>query len=579
MTWRERLAKWISPPRPRSRKDADFTPRQSKRIRYGVCGPEVMAFTGPTVGYSAAAATREFIGQPRLAASDAHARPDLMDLIGESQRLYRDNTIYRAIVGRIVDFIVAEGPNPQVRGLSDADNATVEAAFKTWWEGTPEIRGMDDGADLVRQIIRHRIVDGRMAVIPIERLGQLQFITGERLFTYRQVGDNGRYIEGGVQTDTMNRPTGYWIGTWDDTKTYLREAEKAIPASKVWYWPFRLRNDETTGHPALQAVFPMLHRLNDVCDSEVYAWQLLSRMVGMVTMPNAAGYAQTVSTDTSMDSQISEFLRRSVDWGYGNFFFAEPGSDMKSVDRNIPGQNFESSLKAFLRLIGMEIGLSLEFLLLIWSDTNYSSGRMSSKQVERNLRPWVQGLRRILNQIFQWWYERGQVFDGLPAGPAYCDWHFSSYPFIDPQKESEAERSEIAGGFKTQTRALRERGVDRDEHNAERAAELEAAAVLVEAHNAAHPDAPVTIAQFLEVGESTVDGSGNSGSGSADTIQTTDTDGNSVAMLALNGAQITAAVDVISKVRSGVISSTAAVELLAAVGLSREAAEQSVAST
>lgn len=499
MTIRERLSAWLAPqpaPSERSR------PGRSHRVRYGICGPEVVAFSGPSIGYSSAASMREFVGKATLASSDAHVYPDITDLVAEALRSYRDNTIMRSLVARLVDFIVCEGPEPQVRGLTAEQNKEVESRFREWWFGRPEIRGMDDGPELVRQIVRERLVTGRPGIIPVERLNKLQFITGDRIATTRYADSKGRAIIGGVETDSLNRPSAFWVGTWDNTGTYLAEAERPIPADKFWYWPFRLRNDETAGHPPLQAVQPLIHRLNDISESLVYAWQLLSKFVGIVELENGAAFGKAISKQRDFSDVQNDFVGRATDVGIGTLFFGEKNkTDFRSIQHNIPGQNFTESAKMYLRLIGMELGLSLEFLLLIWSDTNYSSGRMSSKQVERNLRPWVQGLKAILGRIFNWWYERGVVFDGLPKGLAYCDWHFASYPFIDPQKEAEAERAEISGGLKTQTRALRERGFDIDDVMTERSLELAKAAERVKAHNEAHPHAPVTLAQFIETGE------------------------------------------------------------------------------
>lgn len=521
MSIRERIANWLAPVASRP----DRRPARSHRVRYGLCGPEVVAFSGPTIGYSSAAAMREFVGKATLASSDAHAEHDLYDLMAEAERSFRDNTIMRALVNRLVDFICGEGPTPQIGGLSDSQNKEVQTRFEVWWHGTPEVRGMDDGSELVRQMVRERLVPGRLGIIPIERLGQLQFIAGTRIASVSRYQDGeGRPIIGGVETDELNRPSAFWVGSWDDTRTYLREAERPIPARNFWYWPFRLRNDETAGHPPLQAVQPLIHRLNDVSESLVYAWQLMSKFVGIVELENGAQIGKARSAARDFSDVSEEFRGRAADFGIGTLFFGEKGkTDFRSIPHNIPGLNFTEGAKMFLRLIGMELGLSLEFLLLIWSDTNYSSGRMSSLQVQRNLKPWIQGLRGqdarsgMLGRIFNWWYQRGVVFDGLPRGDAYCEWHFPNYPFIDPQKEVEAEKAEIGAGMKTQTRALRERGYDLDDVMDERAIELGKAAERVKAHNAAHPDAPVTLQQFIETGENPKAEAAPSSSSSSDT--------------------------------------------------------------
>lgn len=463
------------------------------------------AFSGQATGFGSAASMRE-MGQPKavLAATDMHLRGDLTEMIAEAQRQYRDNCIYRAIVNRITDFIICEGPAFQINSENARLNREVEKQFGEWWNGTPEIRGMDDGAELTRQIVRHRIVDGRIGIIHDERLGQIQMIGGERIATplSKQWG-KGPKIEGGVELDAFRRPVAYWVGEWDEWGLMLRN-ERRYTTDQMWFWPFRLRNDDTPGHPALQAVHPMLTRLADIVDSEPIAWQLLSRMALIVNREGAAGIADTNSEEdkeSPVANQLRSFHKRIQDFGSGLVFHGEPGEEIRGVDRNLPGANFENSIKTFLRIIGMELGLSLEFLLLIWSDTNYSSGRASAKQVERNLRPWVQGLRRILTAIYRWWLAREQSLGRVPLRPdlVNCSWHFEPYPFIDPQKEAEADLAEVKGGFSTMTRKHRERGSDFDEVLAERELELGKAAEAVMRHNAKYPDAPITLASVMAV--------------------------------------------------------------------------------
>lgn len=461
------------------------------------------AFMGTGIGYGSAASMRE-MGQPKavIASADAHIKYDLYDTIAEAQRQYRDNCIYRAIVNRITDFIICEGPTHQVNGDNDRQNREVEKRFADWWNTAPEIRNMDDGPEITRQLVRHRIVDGRIGIIHDERLGQIQLIGGERIAAPLGKQFGKLRIEGGVELDNFRRPVAYWVGEWDEWGMTLRNERRYTP-DQMWFWPFRLRNDESTGHPALQAVHPMLTRLADIVDSEPAAWQLLSRMALMVNRENAAGIAdaQSEQDPSAANNQARTFAKRIQDVGYALIFHGEPGEEVKGVDRNLPGVNFENSVKSFLRIIGMEMGLSLEFLLLIWSDTNYSSGRASAKQVERNLRPWVQGLRRMLTAIYRWWLEREWSLGLLALRPDLlrCSWHFEPYPFIDPQKEAEADLAEVRGGFTTMTRKHRERGTDLDEVLAERELELGKAAEVVKRHNAKHPDAPITLASVLAV--------------------------------------------------------------------------------
>lgn len=467
--------------------------------RFGPAGPEIVAMA-PSVGYGSADMMREIGGpSPTVASGDAHLRKDLDALVAESERFARNNTIYRAILKRLVDLVVGAGWTPQANTGDPSLDAKIEAAYEARSERM-EIRGMDNALSFQRKAMWHALVDGRIGFVKDESTGLLQAVPGNRIWSLSAYAKNKNRIEHGVELDKLGRPLRFHIAQWDDYGLNRQDPVPVEAANFIYCSPTE-RFDETAAAPALQAIMPHLERLGLVCDNEVAAWEILSRWAMKITKKDGGKWAFNNSNqdDQRRSSYSQELTDRTVltTWGYA--FFAEEGEDIAGIDRNLPSPNFDATLRSFLRICGMEIGLSLPFFLLDWSDVNFSSGRAAAQQFWRNSQLWFDALRYILCEDYRWWIGREVAYSRLPNIPTIANHEWISDPFqpLDADKENAADRTAVQAGFKTNTRVLRERGIDRTDYLRERSIELSAAAEAVAAHNAKYPNCPVTIAQFL----------------------------------------------------------------------------------
>ena len=155
----------------------------------------------------------------------------------------------------------------------------------------------------------------------------------------------------------------------------------------------------------------------------------------------------------------------------------------------------------FLRILGMPLGFSLEFTLMIWSDTNYSSGRASKIQVERNCGPIRKMIGRPISDTYRWKVDQWIREKKLPdrADKNRHELHFPPYPFLDPQKERQAQREALEAGQTTPQREALAGGLDFEDLTDERSKAFAIIAERVKAHNQSYPDNPelhLTIADF-----------------------------------------------------------------------------------
>lgn len=444
---------------------------QKPRLRYGPHGARMSVSSG--YGYGSVQALDDTAMTAAAGGTaDYHARDYTDRMRAESRRFWRENGIYQASIKRIVDCILGDGSTLQVKVGNKRVRQWLEDYWRMWWvDGMPEASCKDDGASVERMVVTQMFVDGDVGIKKIRqgrRRGKFQVIGGERIaygaLTTTRL-KNGNVIEQGIEKDRLGLPVRYYVCSHDDWGRLRASDAKAISARDMLFLANRELMDQTRGTPVQQVNFPMFHRIDDVCDSEAAAWQLLSRFAVMVNRKDAAALAEETSEEyDSPDDQ--DMAKRYHDIGEAVMFHAEPGEELRGVDRNIPGTNFVESIKMFMRLLGLPFGLSLEFMLLIWSDTNYSSGRASKLQVMRACGPWMRKFKReFLSQIWRWKVREAiREYPGhVPPGRTDIfnhEFHFPPYPMLDEQKDEQAITARYENGRTTPSREAKLQGDD-----------------------------------------------------------------------------------------------------------------------
>lgn len=471
-----------------------------KRLSYDEGGLRVEALTPTARGYAAVAGARDAVrSKPTGGSEDAHGRFSLDQLRDFSRGFDRNNAIYQAIVTRMLDVALGDGLNLQAKTDDESLDARIEVLWGEFW-ADPDVRGMDDGREVLRQIARQVIVDGDLGILRTDS-GQIQIFPAELIAsTLREY--QGRQVYQGIELDENRKPVAFWVQSYGVSGEPTRGEGRRIAASAMDFVANRRRNEQTRGEPLMQAGFGTVQRLNDICDSEAAAWQVNSRFAMTATLENGGSDVDPQTQSDPEAGSSGDLQPRCVDIGSAMIFYGKPGEKLEGIKRDVPGPNFPESLKMFLRVLGMPIGMSLEFILLLWSDTNYSSGRASIKQVERGLRRLVNLVKRTLTRIYVWkvgqWVAAGELKPPAEMGAAiYAHrWEQHPYPAMDEQKEHDAALKRLEGGISSLTRENLRLGNDFAEIAREWQTELTLLADVCEAHNKLHPDQRIEVWQL-----------------------------------------------------------------------------------
>ncbi len=411
-----------------------------------------------SLGYrSARIATREgrsYISYP----GSSHDERDRKRLIAQSRDFMRNNAIYKGMIERAVAYIVGNGFELQVNTGTPSVDKKIEALWKAWFK-KPEIRNLLSGGEVGRMICREVMVTGDTVALLTDK-------SVIQLFEAEQLDGRNPYIDG-IKKDDYGRPMKFNLCPWKSNHIDTGKGQK-IKAENVLYLVNPERPSQTRGVPASQASFPMLHRISDVCDSEAIAWQLLARLAVSITRQEGPELAQIESREDpnkKTDELEGDLATRLTELDYALLFHGNPGEEVKGIERNIPGKNFGESLRMFLRLLGLPLGLPLEIILLDWTKSNYSQSRAVLQQAYQMFLFWQAKLADFFySPLFEWkvsaWQE-SELF-GRRNKIKY-DWIKQTFPWIDQLKEAQAYATQVEHAFITHGQVCKSLNTDRAE--------------------------------------------------------------------------------------------------------------------
>ena len=419
-------------------------------------------------GYRAARVANREGRAPIAAAGSRHLEYDREKLINQSREFMRDNAIYKGMINRAASYIVGSGFKLQARTDDPDWNVKSETLWKYFWKN-PGIRGFLSGQQLEKTVCRELLVAGDTAVLKLQG-GKVQPIEAEQITSQRQ--------KSGVNLGRFGNITSFNVCPYSASGFISASKSVNIKAEDVCFLSNPDRPSSTRSVPPSQAAFTMLHRINDVCDSEAIAWQMLARFAVAITQKDAAETAYLTSRDDpnkSGDDTEGDLTTRLHELDYALIFHGESGEEIKGIERNIPAKNFSETLRTFLRVLGLPLGLPLELVLLDWTQSNYSQSRAVMEQAYQTFLDWQLLLDSgFLSKVYMWkvaqWISEGVL--GERGDLVKHEWIKPTFPWIDQLKEAQAYGVKLDRGMATHAQVLKSLNQDRDEMMEAREAEI-----------------------------------------------------------------------------------------------------------
>jgi lambda family phage portal protein len=430
--------------------------------------------------------------------ADGELYTSLAQLRNKSRALVRDVVYAKRAQTVVVNNTVGSGVGLQaqvkaVQGdkLFKRINDGIERAWKKWARAEYcHTGGSLHFADIERLCMAEVFEAGEVLIrMHPNRFGQsevplaVEVIEAERIADDHSIqprGDN--IVTMGVEHDEYGRPVAYHVHKQHPvlTKGYARGEILRIPAEQILHLKLVDRWPQARGVPMLHSAIGRLNQLGEFENAALVASRIGASKVGFFepTEWNDAQIEEGEEADGTPNMTVQA----------GEFMELPPGYKFNSWDPAYPHENFDPFTRAALRGIAAGTNVSYESISRDYSQSNYSSSRLSLLEDRDNWRAlqqwWVRSFREPLHRK---WLQAAVFAGQIPEidTAIYAQdterfeavrWKLRGWGWVDPAKEVAAYKEAERAGYKTKADIIAETagGADLEDTIAARRYELDA---------------------------------------------------------------------------------------------------------
>lgn len=412
---------------------------------------------------------------------DAEIRGQLKLLRNRCRELERNNDYIVSYLREVENNVIGQGIGFQgqvkmQRGkkMNTAMNELIETAWDSWSDGdachvagklsfwemeTLAVRSVARDGEVIFRKIYQKFGDSK---IPIG----LEVIESDRLDEdYNTRAENGNEVRMGVELDQWSRPIAYYFfryhpGDYPLVGMKAQEGPRRmrVPADEVIHIFVTNRPNQTRGVPWAASSIMRLRQMQGYEEAEVIAARAAAAIMGFIETPEGE-----VQGDDIQDGD------RVTDFEPGVFKTLAPGEKVNIPNLARPGGQFSPFMKMMLRSTAAGLGISYEAISKDFSESNYSSARLSlltDRDNWRKIQKWI--ITNFHQKVYESWLEMA-VLSGVLNIPDYevnteryenVRWQPRGWAWVDPQKEVQAYRDAILGGLTSATKVIAQEGED-----------------------------------------------------------------------------------------------------------------------
>lgn len=431
--------------------------------------------------------------------ADAEIKTSLRLLRDRSRQLCRDNPYARQAKRTTVINVIGQGIKMQsqvmqLRGKKRDDriNTFIESGWERWCrKDSCDVGGklsfymmellaagsLPESGEILFRIVRERFGRSR---VPLA----LEVIESDLLDENWQgnVLAPGNQWRMGVEVDRWGRPVRYAIhsqhpGDFGFVTPRQDNGERLfLSANEVIHLFIPDRPSQNRGVPWYASVMDDLHQLDGYEQAAVVRARSAASLMGFITSPDG----QLQADEVEEGQRIQEFEP-------GVFRYLQPGESVTVPQLNAPDAQYEMFVRAKARRFASGFGCSFETISRDFSQTNYSSSRLSLLEDREHWRMIQAYLVENFHQrVFELWLEAA-VLSGELDLPDYelrperydtPRWQARGWSWVDPLKEVQAYREAEAAGYMTKSQIVAQLGGDLEDNFQQLAREKDLATQL-----------------------------------------------------------------------------------------------------
>ena len=347
-----------------------------------------------------------------------------------------------------------------------AENDRLEAAWRAWAANPAacHTNGLHTFTELLQQIIVRMAIDGEAFLVlsPGDDVSpnglSLALLDPDQIDPQFDGTFGGREIRAGIERDARGRRVAYWVYERHPQSLGGPGRRERVEADRLLHLFIEQRPGQARGVTWLAPVMARVKMAKGYQEAELVAARTASAKMGFITNAEAGGFAEGLDVESGL---------MTMDADPGMITELPRGKAFVPWDPQHPTAAYRDFMSAIHHEIAAGLNISHMSLTGDLSQTSYSSGRIGLLQ-ERD------GMKRLQQYLvdhvcwpvyrawFQWSVLRGALTISPPVVTAWSEihWQTRAFPWVDPTKEMEAAKMEVALGLTSHERLASERGTD-----------------------------------------------------------------------------------------------------------------------
>lgn len=384
--------------------------------------------------------------------------------------LERNSDIAQSVIYAYKRNVVGKGYTLRAKTQDDTMNKQIEQAWKRWCKARNcDVTGEQTFNEILRMIVERKKVDGGMIILYRYTPGgvvpfKLQALEVDELDTNQTAPKTpGNRVVGGIEYNQYRRAVGYWIRQYDIEGWRILDPV-FIEAKDVYFFKTKHRPSQLR---EMSDMTPTITRIRDT-NEFITAVSVKERIAACLsvlikkTLPTGGVGRSAVR---QADGQVDYAGKRL---GPGMLIEMNAGDDATVVDPKGAATDATAFLKTQQGLIGAGQGLSYEAVSRDMTGATYSSARQNAIEDESTYAEDIELLTDFMSEVYENFIISGYL-TGLFNMPGFWDkkadymehtWVKAPKKWIDPAKESTANKTALQSGQKTFPDICAEQGKD-----------------------------------------------------------------------------------------------------------------------
>ena len=383
--------------------------------------------------------------------------------------LERNSDIMNSVIGAFKRNIVGGGYHVQVKTEDEDLNTQIEKAWKKWCKKQNcDITGTQSLNQIIRMAVERKKIDG--GIIFVKRYTsdgfvpfKLQMIEVDELDSGTvQPKNKGNKVVGGIEFNSFNKPVGYFIRQYDVDGYGLRDPIW-IEAKDVIFYFTKKRPSQLREMSDMAPTIPRVRDINEFITAVSVKERIMACLsIFIKKLLPTSGIGRGNGTVSDRVSYEGKTLTP------GMIKELNAGDEIQVVNPSGQGADATSFTKLQQRLIGAGQGISYESTSRDMSESTYSSARQAWIEDDLTYNEDKELLIEVLDEIYET-FVISAVLCGAISIPKFWnekdrflshEWIQEPKPWIDPYKESNANKIALQTGQKTYKQIAAENGRD-----------------------------------------------------------------------------------------------------------------------